>query len=133
MDKWDRLNFETKLSLHDDGDGDDDCSTMVTERVDWLNWSGVWVEMILFMEEENWRRPLEQGWEIATNSTHEIMNSRTENQTCTIVKVVSRILLNPSYWLNSAAKIMAVSKRKFKRVDSPERNWDSIITICVMI
>ena len=35
MDKWDRLNFETKLSLHDDGDDDDDdCSTMVTERVD---------------------------------------------------------------------------------------------------
>ena len=42
MDKWDRLNFETKLSLHDDGDDDDDCSTMVTERVDRLKWSGMW-------------------------------------------------------------------------------------------
>ena len=34
------------------------------------------VEMILFMEEESWRRPLEQGWEIATNSSHEINNEQ---------------------------------------------------------
>ena len=35
------------------------------------------------------------GLRIATNWTHDIMNSRTENQTCTIVKVVSRDIAKP--------------------------------------
>lgn len=88
MDKWDRLNFETKLSLHHHHHHHGHRKGSLIE----MEWN---VEMILFVEEENLRRPLERGWEIATNSSHEIMNSRTENQTCTIVKVVSRDIAKP--------------------------------------
>ena len=61
--------------------------------VDWL------IEMECgndtFYGGRNWRKPLEQGQEIATNSTHETWNSGTENQTCTIVKAVSRDIAKP--------------------------------------
>ena len=91
-----RLNFETKLSLHDDGNDDDDCGTMVTERVDWLiDWNGMECGNDTFYGGGKLKKTPWAGLRIATNWTHDIMNSRTENQTCTIVKVVSRDIAKP--------------------------------------